>query len=297
MKIKVLLFFIILSLSYSFSQTTEVEPTDSDSTNTEEKSYFTSSVTYTSNSVTAGRAELNAHNPGIGASLGYNFKFGMYLNAETGILPNQLSTATTTQNIFGGLSLQGGYGFTILEDLLTADLNYTHYLFQNSSKVSSEIQGTAAATLSFDLDFIGLDIVSNYSYGNANNDVLFTFTLNKNINLFPIGKDTLSITPTISAYAGTQNLIGLHLRNVPAKIKNPKLLAAIEAENAKLIADAKLFKYLDLDLEIPISYTLNAFTFELTPVFSFPTNLIEPTKVKYFDPNPFSLNFSVSIKV
>ena len=200
MKFKILFLFIILSLSFSYSQTTTVEADDSDSTNTEEKSYFTSSVSYISNSVTAGRAESNAQNPEIGASVGYNFKFGMYLNAETGILPNQLSLSTTTsQTIFSGLSVQSGYGFTILEDILTADLNYTHYLFQNTSKISSEIKGTAAATLSFDLDFIGLDIASNYSYGNLNNDVLFTFTLNKNINLFRIGKDTLSLTPTLSA--------------------------------------------------------------------------------------------------
>ena len=298
MKLKLLFAFLTLSITFCFSQTSDDDSDNSDSI-PEKKSFFAAGLNYTSNSVTIGRAELNSINPAIGATVGYNFAFGMYLNVESGILPNQVSTSTTTNptNIFGGLSLQGGYGFIIFEDLLTADVNYTHYLFQNSSKISSEIQGTASGSLSFDLGFIGADIVSDYSYGNANNDVMINFSVNKDLNLFPIGKDTLHITPTLSAYAGTQNLIGLHLRNVPAKTKNPKLLAAIAAENAKLIADAKLFKYLDLDLEIPLSYTINAFTFELTPVFSFPTNLIEPAKVKYFDPNPFSLNFSISIKV
>ena len=75
------------------------------------------------------------------------------------------------------------------------------------------------------------------------------------------------------------------------------LIAAINAENAKLIADSKKFNYLDLDIEIPISYTINAFTFEISPIFSFPSNIIEPSKVSYFAKNPFLINFSVSIKV
>ena len=290
-----LLFYLVCNISV-FCQKIENDSIDNDSTDVDKMSYLTASITYASNSVSIGRAELGTPNPSIGATLGYNFKSGIYVNAETGILPSQAVTTTTT-SIFSGLSLQGGYGFSLIEDLLSADVNYTHYLFQNTSKITSEVQGTASATISCDLDWIGVDLVSNYSYGNANSDVLFNLSVNKNINLFAIGKDTLSITPTLSTYVGTQNLIGLHLRKVPSKSKNAKLIAAINAENAKLIADSKKFNYLDLDIEIPISYTINAFTFEISPIFSFPSNIIEPSKVSYFAKNPFLINFSVSIKV
>ncbi len=295
------LFFIIFSLISSlstFAQKTENDSIDNDSTDIEKKSYLTASITYASNSVSYGRVQANTINPTIGASIGYDFKSGIYFNAETGIMPTQASSTVTTQpNIFGGLSLQGGYGFSIVEDVLSADVNYTHSFFQNTSKITSEIQGTAAASISADLSWIGADLGSNFSYGNANTDILFNFSINKNINLFPIGKDTLSITPTLTTYAGTQNLIGLHLRNIPKRITNPKLKTAIEAENAKLIADAKLFKFIDLDVEIPVSYTISLFTFEISPTFSFPSNLIEPVKSNYFAKNPFFINFSVSIKV
>ena len=294
-------FFIIFTLITclsTFSKKTENDSIDNDSTDIEKKSHFTASITYASNSVSYGRVEASTFNPSIGASIGYNFKSGIYFNAETGILLLKDSTSSTSQqNIFGGLSLQGGYKFSLVEDVLSADINYTHYLFQNATKISSDIQGTAAASISADLGWLGADLGSNFSYGNANTDILMNFSINKNINLFPIGKDTLSITPTLTAYAGTQNLIGLHLRNIPKRISNPKLKAAIEAENAKLIAEAKLFKFIDFDIEIPVSYTLNAFTFEVTPTFSFPSNLIEPTNSKYFSNNPFFINFSVSVKI
>jgi hypothetical protein len=300
MNLKTVLIVLIYLLCNStiFCQKIENDSIESDSTDIEKKSYFTSSITYSSNTVTVGRADNNLISPSTGVSVGYNFKSGIYITAETGILlTKDTTTITAKPSIFGGLSLQGGYGFSLVEDLLSADINYTHYLFQNTTKISSEIQGTASVNLSLDLGWLGADLVTNYSYGNANSDILFNFSINKNINLFPIGKDSLNITPTLSAYAGTQNLFGLHLRKIPLKTKNAKLIAAIKAQDAILIADAKQFKYLDLDLELPISYTINAFTFELTPTLSLPSNLIEPAKVNYFAKNPFFINFSVSIKV
>lgn len=291
------IFSFITCLS-AFSQKMDTDSIDNDSTDIEKKSHFTASITYASNSISYGRVEANTINSAIGASIGYNFKSGIYFNAETGIMPTQVSTTVSTQpDIFGGLALKGGYGLTLIEDVLTGDINYTHSFFQNTSKITAEITGTASASVSADFGWIGADLGSSFSYGNGNNDILLNFSVNKGIHLFPIGKDTLSITPTLTAFAGTQNLIGLHLRNIPKKLTNPKLKTAIEAENAKLIAEAKLFQFVDLDIEIPVSYTLNAFTFEITPTISFPTNLIEPTNSNYFSKMPFFINFSVSVNI
>lgn len=289
--------FFLINLSV-FCQTTENDSIKNDSTDIDKKSYFTVGLNYETNSVSAGRAVSASVNPNIGLSLCYNFKWGGYLNADTGILPTQTTTSTTIQpNIFGGLSLQGGYGFPVFEDVLTADLNYTHYLFQNSSKVLSEVQGTASGKLSFDFNWLQADLVTNYSYGNSNSDILFNFSISKSLNLFPIGKDTLTITPTLSSFAGTQNLIGLHLRKVPKRITNVKLKNAILAENTRLITESKIFNYLDTDISLPVSYMTGIFTFEITPTLSIPLNIIEPKASSYFAKNPFFLNFSVSVQV
>ncbi|MEI8085152.1 MAG: hypothetical protein WCG93_02930 [Paludibacter sp.] len=275
-----LLILCMLSSSYIFSQTSENQKDDNDSID-EKKSFFSASTTFITNSASAGRVE-EGYNPSIGASIGYNFKFGGYIAAESGLAPTQ------TQK-FGGFSLQGGYGCTIIKDFMDADISYTHYFSQNTSKVSSEVQGTFTGALTCDLDWVAIDFTPSYSYGSKVGDVLFSLGLNKNISLFTFSKQSeLSISPGLKSYAGTQKLLELHVTKKPLKTKKGAILISeYNAEYSK-------FNYLDTDIEIPISYTLNKFTFELTPILSLPTNLVQTTR---FIANPFYVDFSVSLKI
>jgi hypothetical protein len=96
--------------------------------------------------------------------------------------------------------------------------------------------------------------------------------------------------PSIKAYAGTQKLLDKHVNNPTKKAKTK---AAIAASNTQYELYSK-FNYLDTDIELPISFTLKSFTFELTPTLSLPTNLVQKTQ---FIANPFYIDFTVSIKI
>ena len=277
LKFTLLVLLCLFSNSFLFSQNQEINKEVNDSTKEEKKSFFTASTTFNTNSGFAGRVE-NTFNPAIGALVGYSFKSGIYLNAEADLNPKQ-------SVLFGGFSLEGGYGFNVIEDLVTADVCYTHYFAQNESKILSEIQGSAHGTLTCDLDWVSLEFTPTYNYGSKVGDVLLTFEINKDINLFAINKDTVSITPGIKSYAGTQKLLQLHVNK--KLTKKSIATAALNAEYSK-------FNYLNTDIEIPISYTHKAFTFEVTPTLSLPTNLVQTTR---FISNPLCIEFSVAIKI
>lgn len=284
LKIVVSLVFTLLSSLLLFAQNSDETKEEKDSTTKKEKkSYFTASTTFDTNSTFAGRAE-QTFNPTAGVMIGYNFKSGLYLNGEVGFAPTQ-------SVLFGGIDLTGGYEFSIIKDLLSVDLNYTHYFSQNQSKVSSEIQGTASGIISVDLDWINLELTPSYNYGSSIGDALFSVGASKEINLFAVGKDSITIMPGIKAYAGTQKLLDQHVNN-PSK--KAKIKAAIDALNAQYYQLYSKFNYLDTDIELPISFTLKSFTFELTPTLSLPTNLVQKTQ---FIANPFYIDFTVSIKI
>ena len=277
LKFTLLVLLCLFSNSFLFSQNQEINKEVNDSTKEEKKSFFTASTTFNTNSGFAGRVE-NTFNPAVGALVGYSFKSGIYFNAEADLNPKQ-------SILFGGFSLEGGYGFDIIEDLLTADVCYTHYFAQNASKILSEIQGSAHGTLTCDLDWVSLEFTPTYNYGSKVGDILLTFEINKDINLFAINKDSVSITPGIKSYTGTQKLLQLHVNK--KLTKKSIATAALNAEYSK-------FNYLNTDIEIPISYTHKAFTFEVTPTLSLPTNLVQTTR---FISNPLCIEFSVAIKI
>ena len=276
-KISLLLFVCFLSSNFLFAQNPVTDKDENDSTSEATKSFFSATTSFNTNSGFAGRFE-KTYNPVIGASASYNFKSGIYFSAETDLTP--------TQNVlFGGFSLKGGYEFDIIEDLLSADVNYTHFFAENTTKILSEMVGSASGTLSCDLDWFSLAFTPAYNYGNKTNDILLTFEINKTINLFTINKEPISITPGIRTFAGTQKLLELNANKKNAK-KNI-VVTALNAEYAK-------FNYLNTDLEIPISYTHKAITVELTPTLSLPTNLVQSAR---FISNPFFVDLSVSIKI
>ena len=290
LKIVVSLIFILLSSLLLFAQNSDETKEEKDSTTKKDKkSYFTASTTFNTNSTFAGRAE-QTFNPTADVMIGYNFKSGLYLNGEVGVAPTQ-------PVLFGGIDLTGGYEFSIIKDLLSVDLNYTHYFAQNQSKVSSEIQGSASGIISVDLDWINLQLTPSYNYGSSIGDALFSVGASKEIHLFAVGKDSITITPSIKAYAGTQKLLEQHVNNPTKKAKTKAAIAALAATaalNAQYNQLYSKFNYLDTDIELPISFTLKSFTFELTPTLSLPTNLVQKTQ---FIANPFYIDFTVSIKI
>jgi hypothetical protein len=283
LKIVVSLIFIVLSSLLLFAQNSDGTKEEKDTTTKKEKkSYFTVSTAFDTNSTFLGRAEQTFY-PTADVMIGYNFKSGIYLNGEVGFAPTQ-------PVLFGGIDLTGGYEFSIIKDLLSVDLNYTHYFAQNQSKVSSEIQGTANGIISVDLDWINLQLTPSYIYRSSIGDALFSVGASKEIHLFAIGKDSITITPGIKTYAGTQKLLELHVNN-PKRAKTKAAIAALNAQYDQLYSK---FNYLDTDIELPISFTLKSFTFELTPTLSLPINLVTKTQ---FIANPFFIDFTVTIEI
>lgn len=265
-------------LGYLLSQTSEPA----------KKSYLVSGVSYATNSVWQGRSD-SIITPGVGVSLGYHLKCGLYLDGGLSIIPSReidkLDLAT----------LRAGYDFAFIKDVFTGNVSYVkNFYSQYSTQVGSEVQGGVGAELAYDFSLFQLGVNGEYSYG-AKSDIGLTATLGKSIEIEMAKGHSLNLTPSLTAYAGTQNLYGLYLVKRPKKANNGKksrTTTTTTASSSKEIAYSK-FNMLDIDLSLPISYTYKKFTFGVTPTFAIPLNV----QADEFTGHPFYINFSLEFKL
>lgn len=286
------LFVLLFYSSAVFSQTTDEA----------KKSYLNAKIKYTSNSVWLGRSD-SIVTPVFGVSAGYHFNFGAYLNAEMSIIPSRQI------DILDLTTVQTGYGFSIIKDVFDADISYTHNFYsQYSTQVGSEVMGTAAADLSYDFDLVQLSVNGEFSFGSSS-DIGLSSALSKSIDIEFKKGSLLNITPTATAYAGTQNLYAVYLvtrsqkavhgknsHAANASSKNPHASAnsaATTTTTTTVTKEYARFNMLDVDISLPISYTYKKFTFAITPVMAIPLNV----QSGEFTSNPFFIRFSVGVKI
>lgn len=270
----------------------------------EKKSHFTATMSYVTNSVWEGRSD-SIVTPFFCAAVGYHFKFGAYINGGLNFIPNRQI------NILDLATIEAGYEFPIIKDVFVGNVFYTkNFYSQYSTQVGSEIDGAFTTEFSYDFNLVQLAVSAAYSYG-VQNDIGVTSGLSKNIEIEIAKGHTLSLNPTATVFAGTQNLYAIYLTTRSQKATHGK---NSHASNASSIANKNShvvnnttttttvtttatqnvqyskFNMLDVDVSLPISYVYKKFTFGVTPTMSLPFNV----QSGEFTSRPFFVNFSVA---
>jgi hypothetical protein len=271
--------FLVFCIPVLFPQTVEDN----------KKSYLVGGINYVTNSVWEGRSD-SIVTPYIGTSLGYHFNFGLYVSGELNFYPNR------QVNVLDLATVKAGYEFSIIKDVFEGDVSYVKNFYSKySTEVNSEVQGGVLSEFSYDFDLVKLAIGGAYSYG-AQNDFLITSALCKEIEIEIDKTNKLSITPTVTAFAGTQNLYALYLVNRPGKTnhgKNPHAKVQTTTITTTTQTEYSQFNMLDVDVSVPISFVYKTLTFGISPTMAFPIHV----QAGEFTNRPFFVNFSVELKL
>ncbi len=235
----------------------------SDTTDTEEKTNnIKASFEYMNKAAFSGR-DYMVNGGLLSPTISLNFKAGISLEVTSFILPNDTSKTRQTEfglsynnDLFDWWNIEGGY--TLYRTSVT--VNAVNKKNVEAAKVQTQTDNGLSLINTFDFDWMFLYNSSNYFFGTEKGfDLLFM--LGKDISLDKLtGVDDLSISPTFTAD------IGNHFAKFRKLKKN--------LINATTIANSTKFQPLDYEISLPIEYDLKGFTFNVTPAYAFPVNLL-----------------------
>ncbi len=242
----------ILLLSNVFILNAQVN----DTTDTEEETTnIKASLEYMNKAAFSGR-DYMVNGGLISPAFSLNFKWGLSIGITSFIMPNDTSKTrqfelpvSYNKDLFDWWNIEAGY------TLYRTSVNITNKL--SKAKVQNQIDHGVSLVNTFDFDWMFLYNSINYFFGTAKGLDLM-FIAGKDISLDKLtGIDDLTISPTFTAD------IGNHF----AKFRKLKL----DSTSAKI---TNKFQPLDYEISLPIEYELKAFTFNVTPAYAFPVNLI-----------------------
>lgn len=180
-----------------------------------------------------------------------------------------------TVRAYQGLSLMAGY-----DKAVSSNFDIDIQLIKNSfPTTSTRINSTVTFEGEAAVDYINEIVTSELNFQLLVNksaldnspDFITTLTESHPFYLYAMAsyKDSLSITPTASASAGTQNFYFSYF-NTKYLSEHPKRLVRRTA----LVSAEKI---LDYELSVPINYYLGHFIFNITPLYSIGENIIGRT--------------------
>ena len=222
------------------------------------KSYFSASLGFLSNSVYNGRKDSVA-TPYITPMIGYFDKSGFFIDASLSYLARSGASRIDLYNV------EAGYGFNLgnFDGEIAANKSFYN---SSSTNVKSQIDGSVFFSGGYDFSFIKPSIEAGVNFGSVS-DYMLAFGLE---HTFYAAGDKLQLTPSFLGNGSTQNYYGSYFnkRKIGGKKKNAGIVYNVSA----IVQDAAKFKMLDYECSIPVSYTLNKYTFSLTPVLAVPVN-------------------------
>ncbi|MFL5740785.1 MAG: hypothetical protein ACJ75B_11245 [Flavisolibacter sp.] len=246
------LFILPLLVQFIFISQTFAQ----DSLEEKQVSYFKFSGEYLSDNVYNGRKDSTAI-PYLTPTVGFYHKSGLFLVASASWL--------STEHRLDEMTIQGGYGFS--KNKLEGEFSVEKSFYSNSSySVTSEMSGDVSAYLGYDMGAIKTSFTGTYTFGSAT-DYGLSVGLEHSFSLF---QDRAGITPTFTANASTQNAYNSYYQKRKyAKSRKGKVVAYDITADLQNIND---FKIMDYEASIPLSYSINQFTFECTPTLAMPVN-------------------------
>jgi len=230
------------------------------------KSYFQIELMFLSNNVFFGRKDSVA-TPYITPSVGYYHKSGLYINALASYLP------VSGQSRFDLFTIEAGYAHKFGN--FDVQLTGNKFFYSSSSyNVESEIEADAIAEFDYNFKFI-TPVIQGMAIFGPRTDYAASFGLEHS---FYALKNKLIITPSVIANASTQNYYNSYYelrRYAPLRLE--KLVRLFRGDSITYsisanVIDASIFKLLDYEFSLPVSYAFKNFTFSFTPVYAIPTN-------------------------
>jgi hypothetical protein len=187
-----------------------------------------------------------------------------------------------TSNAYSGLSLMAGYDKS-LSDNFDIDIQLIKNFYPPASRrVNSTVTFEGEAALDYINDIITSEIspqfLVNKSTFDNTPDYVFTLIESHPFYLYTLISlnDSLSITPSASVSAGTQNFYISYV-NTKDLAEHPKEEAALKKAANKAEKVASEAKILDYELSLPVSYYWGHLIITVTPLYSIGENIINRT--------------------
>jgi hypothetical protein len=257
------------------------------------KSGLVVGIKYLSNNVYLGRVD-SANIMYLSPSIGYYHKSGLHIGAS---LAYQLDAGV---NKIDAVTLDAGYDFKITDNF-SGGLSIEKYFYDlNSMSLNSVNDLGVNSNLSYDFSIFAVSAGAGLAF-NDKTDVITELEINHS---FELGK--LVVEPALKLNAGTQNYYNAylvagksHLNGNKGHGKGKPTTTTTAATYS--VSEASMYKMLDYELSVPISYSLSNVKFNLIPTYSIPVNaasILSSTGAltKEVLSNRFVLQFEIAYK-
>jgi hypothetical protein len=224
-------------------------------------SHFQTNITYQSNNVNNGRKDSSVI-PLVTPEISYVFKSGFEIDLDVGYNIHEPSPQVNQYTLDGSYTFNpGNYSGTV---------TLSGFIYNKlSGSTTAEEKGSLEYANSYSFSFIQPSVNFTWTFGNHIPDYQISPALQQQFNI-----GNLSITPTITMNAATQNAYNSYYQNrrfsIPRNDGKPPL-----PENVTItgeVLNASKFQILDYELSSPISYTAGNWTFSFTPTYAMPVN-------------------------
>jgi len=234
---------------------------------------FKIQTNYLSNYVYNGRADsLKA--PYFYTTATVNFANGMYASFSL----NYLLTPGQRGYDFSELDL--GYNYT-LGDKVTGEMYGSKYFYATGSNlISGNISSDIGFTFNYDLAYFNFHNSFDVFFSNKA-DMQLVPGFEKEIMFSTNNENKLTITPGLYSSFSSLNFYESTINRRLNPLKNPKIKQPPTAGTLQstTTVDQKGFKFLDMELSLPINYEFNNWNIALTPTYAIPFNKITTTSI------------------
>lgn len=171
-----------------------------------------------------------------------------------------------------GVDFSGGWTFDV-NDHMDGGVSYSRFvpLQSNSVLVQSTASSVLNSYLGLDWNYLYTSVGLTYLFG-GNNDYFLTISNSRYFgakNLL-MNDDILSLEPRLSLVSGTQNFALAY----NSKFQND-ITEGNETRRAFLKREHDRFKFINMEIRFPFSYSFGKYTFEFAYAYTIPFNLVE----------------------
>jgi len=234
---------------------------------------FTLQTNYLNNYVYNGRTDsLTA--PYFYTTATVNFANGLYASFSL----NYLLTPGQSGYDFSELDL--GYNYTLGKKISGEIYGSKYFYSTGSNLLNGNISSDIGFTFNYDLTYLNFHNSFDVFFSNKA-DMQLVPGFEKEMTLNSTKHNTISITPgfygsfsSLNFYESTVNRRLNTIRN--PKIKQPPASGTLQSTTT---VDNKGFKFLDMEITLPISYDLKNWNISFIPTYAIPFNKITTTSV------------------
>jgi hypothetical protein len=222
-------------------------------------SHFQLNTVYQSNNVYLGRSD-SAVMPLITPQISYIFKSGFEIDLNVGI---DLQEPCWQMNSY---VLDVSYTFSPGNYTGAATLSASNYSL-NSTSIQAGQNGSLEYDNNYDFSFVQASLNLSWIFATTP-DYQLVFALQHEYDFFG---GNLSVTPTATMNASTQNVYSSYYKNKKFKIHRPGNLPPDVSISGEVLNSGK-FQIMDYELSAPLNYTAGKWTFNFTPTYALPVN-------------------------